>query len=95
MNEITPFIDGSQVYGSDEVRSQSLRANILGLMRVEPFPLNSGVQPILPAADEEEFCRSSNFEEEPCLLGGDVRVNENQGMRHHCARSASAPPTDL
>ena len=93
INEITPYIDGSQVYGSDEARAESLRdpKAHLGFLDVEAF-VTSGGQPILPAAGEEDFCRSPNTEEEPCLFAGDVRVNENQGMRHHYVRSVSAPP---
>ena len=70
------------MYGSDETRAQSLRnpkAN-LGLLDVEPY-IDSGGRSILPAAGEEDFCRSPN-PDEPCFFAGDIRVNENQGMRH-------------
>ena len=71
------------MYGSDEERADSLRnpnAN-LGLLAVEPF-IDSGGQFILPDADDEDFCRSPNPENKPCFFAGDIRVNENQGMRH-------------
>ena len=83
INEVTSYIDGSQVYGSDEGRANSLRNPVanLGLLLVEPF-INSGGEFILPAAGEEDFCRSPDPENKPCFFAGDIRVNENQGMRH-------------
>lgn len=82
MNELTAYIDASQVYGSDFETAQSLRdqkAN-LGLLSVEPF-VNSNGRPILPRAEEEEFCRSEDPENKPCFRAGDIRVNENQGRK--------------
>ncbi|XP_078362045.1 peroxidasin homolog [Oculina patagonica] len=81
LNELTAYIDASQVYGSDLETADSLRnldAN-LGLLSVEPF-INSGGQPILPRAEEEEFCRSADPENKPCFRAGDIRVNENQAL---------------
>ena len=71
------------MYGSDRKTADELRdrnAN-LGLLLVLPFiRTGSRAQPILPAQDEEAFCRSEDPETEPCLRGGDERVNENQGQ---------------
>ena len=81
MNEITSYVDGSQVYGSDKDTADRLRDHKsgLGLLLVTPF-VNSNGQSALPEAEEEEFCRSPKPEEKPCFKAGDIRVNENQGM---------------
>ena len=73
-------MDGSQVYGSDEALAKRLRdkKKKLGLLDVRPY-INSNGEPILPEADEEAFCRSSDPEASPCFLAGDIRVNENHG----------------
>ena len=52
-------------------------------------------QPVLPDADEEAFCRSTDSTERPCFLAGDVRVNENQGINHilEHTKSKKRPPS--
>lgn len=68
------------MYGSDPVLAEQLRdPNDRKFLDVRPFIQAARPCPILPAADEEAFCRSANPEEDPCFLAGDVRVNENQG----------------
>ena len=81
INEITSYMDGSQVYGSSEEVARILRSpKGHGLLDTVPLR-NVGDRPRLPNADEEAFCRSPNPEEEPCFLAGDIRVNENQGRK--------------
>ncbi|CAH3188433.1 unnamed protein product, partial [Porites lobata] len=81
INEITAYIDASQVYGSDEALAQRLRDKTtkLGLLDVRPY-INSDGEPILPEANEEAFCRSTDTEASPCFLAGDIRVNENHAL---------------
>ncbi|XP_020623594.1 peroxidasin homolog [Orbicella faveolata] len=83
INEITAYLDGSQVYGSDLETAKSLRFFKLGLLIVEPF-INSSDLPILPAQEsvggEAGFCRSNDTETQPCFRAGDPRVNENQAL---------------
>ena len=68
------------MYGSDEALAKRLRdkKTKLGLLDVRPY-INSDGEPILPEADEEAFCRSTDTEASPCFLAGDIRVNENHG----------------
>ena len=81
INDVTTYIDGSQVYGSDSELAIRLRGNrTKGQLDTRPFVICLQ-RPILPPADEEAFCRSPNREEENCFIAGDVRVNENQGRR--------------
>ncbi|MCA9175738.1 MAG: peroxidase family protein [Planctomycetales bacterium] len=68
VNEITSFIDASNVYGSDEVRAAALRLHVGGLMRTgdgELLPQNTAGLPNAPNTDSSLF------------LAGDVRANEN------------------
>ncbi|MGI9515934.1 MAG: peroxidase family protein [Pirellulaceae bacterium] len=66
-NEVTSFLDASQVYGSDDFRAGYLRTMSRGLMKTSPgdlLPLNVDGLPNL--GDDPEL-----------FLGGDIRVNEN------------------
>ena len=67
INEVTSFLDGSQVYGSDRRRAKELRLFKLGRMKTSkgnllPFNVNG-----LPNLGEGS----------DLFLGGDIRVNEN------------------
>lgn len=72
-NEITAFIDGSQVYGSDTERAEDLRANDgTGRLRTSdgdllPFNINS--LPNAPTALSPAF-----------FIAGDFRANEQVGL---------------
>ena len=64
VNAITSWIDGSQVYGSDEVTMRELRHFRRGMLRVSPHATGH----LLPVDDEGFF------------LAGDIRVNEQVGL---------------
>lgn len=78
INQLTAFIDGTQVYGFHENRSILLRDYTydLGLLRVG-LSTESG-KPLLPVAGVQEVdCRRDPTEHEAgCFLAGDIRVNE-------------------
>ncbi|MCR9202196.1 MAG: hypothetical protein NXI04_26435 [Planctomycetaceae bacterium] len=72
INQITAFIDGSMVYGSDDVRAAELRSFADGKLRVTDdnlMPVNSAD---LPNAD--------NGPDLTLFLAGDVRANENVAL---------------
>ena len=72
-NAITAFIDGSNVYGSDEETARRLRTKVGGEMR------SNGIGPTLPTRKECGF--GSNLPEEPeDLVAGDVRAIEQPGL---------------
>ena len=69
INDLTSFIDGSMIYGSNNVTEASLRAFEGGLLLTgDPFP---GTQETLPRIISPN-CPSPDG----CFLAGDVRVNE-------------------
>ncbi|MCB1555295.1 MAG: peroxidase family protein [Xanthomonadales bacterium] len=66
-NEITGWIDASQVYGSNEDRANSLRSFVGGKLR-------SSAGDLLPTTTDDDPSASFAF------VAGDVRVNEQLGL---------------
>ena len=70
-NAITSWLDGSNIYGSDEERAEFLRMGQKGKLKVSSgnlLPFNDGTQ----ANDNPRGSDPSSL-----FLGGDVRANEN------------------
>ena len=71
VNDLTSYIDGSMVYGSNDIIGDAVREFRGGLLRVGPnFPAN---QPSLPV-DNQLLVACPNRTD--CFLCGDVRCNE-------------------
>lgn len=74
MNQITSYIDGSNVYGSDSSRASWLRTGVGGMLKTTAnvngalMPYNDGTQP-------NAMGTSTSF-----FVGGDVRANEQIGL---------------
>jgi len=71
MNEITSYLDASNVYGSDSVRATALRTMEGGLLKTSEgnlLPLNTPGLPNAGGTSGDLF------------LGGDVRANEQLGL---------------
>jgi hypothetical protein len=84
INDITSFIDGSQVYGSDEERAEFLRAND-GTGKLKSQIVNGEV--LLPFNErvDGEFLPNANpnpeeLPPEDLFIAGDVRANEQIGL---------------
>jgi hypothetical protein len=87
VNVITSYLDGSQIYGSDEDTASALRTHIGGMLKTDPGPDG------LPGTNDDllPLNNSTNFPDGPLPMGndahlvpddqlfaaGDVRANEN------------------
>ncbi|KAI4493627.1 hypothetical protein M0804_001803 [Polistes exclamans] len=77
LNQVTAFIDGSAIYGSDSNVAHSLRELSGGRLKMQMTPDNRTLLP--PSLNPDDGC---NREEERlrgryCFLAGDPRANEN------------------
>jgi peroxidase len=70
--DITSFLDGSQVYGSDATRAAALRSFAGGKLKTSALNLLSFNTSGLPNANENPMVPDSDM-----FLGGDIRANEN------------------
>lgn len=82
INQLTSFIDASQVYGFEESVAEDLRdlTNDNGVLRVgATFP---GKKPLLPTVGINGMDCRRNLEESNrnCFVAGDIRANEQIGL---------------
>merc|ERR1719431_1595397 len=80
MNQVTHYLDGSMVYGSNLCESEELRKDHSFLLRTSPNPLSHPGRPLkdmLPMTGNNQECRAADGQ---CFLAGDERVNEQPGL---------------
>lgn len=84
LNEITAFIDGSGIYGSDDYRAQWLREFIDGKLKTSsgnllPYHTTSGEfnEPRDPSAP---FMADDALSGQKLFVAGDIRANENPSL---------------
>ncbi|XP_030593638.1 eosinophil peroxidase-like isoform X2 [Archocentrus centrarchus] len=86
INTLTSFVDGSQVYGSDDAKARLLRdfSTDEGLLRVNDRFKDNGREllpfdtaSINPCATRARTTNDSTAQEVPCFIAGDDRSNEN------------------
>ena len=73
MNQITSFLDGSNVYGSDDAQSRRLRLGRRGRLRVTRIQSSNGRQ-LLPLAPSD--C-ADHAKRHYCFAAGKVFINKN------------------
>jgi peroxidase len=80
LNQITSYLDCSNVYGSTDEQNAALRDTdqSRGKLRTTPHPLNSQLKDLLPQFDDPA-CRDNN-DTIRCFRAGDGRVNEQIGL---------------
>ena len=79
VNDLTSFIDGSMIYGSNRKQLRAVRQFRNGLLRTSAPPQGAGRRRLLPRITErEEFiqCR----ERSDCFVCGDIRCNEQYSL---------------
>jgi len=86
VNALTAYIDGSNVYGSDEARAQFLRSGMGGKLKTSVgsngevlLPMNRAVDPF-PNANPPVTPGAPTPQPEALFLAGDVRANEQIGL---------------
>ena len=86
MNALTAYIDGSNVYGSDDARAEFLRTGSAGQLKTTTgnngetlLPFNRAVDPF-PNANPPVTPGSTPPPAEELFLAGDVRANEQVGL---------------
>ncbi|CAL4126431.1 unnamed protein product, partial [Meganyctiphanes norvegica] len=80
INQNTAFVDGSQIYGSEEAVANSVRSKKRGLLNVTLHEGNG--QPLPPRAGngfEPHECPIPESNSK-CFLAGDIRVDEMPGL---------------
>lgn len=77
-NAITWQIDGSQIYGTTEDRTDDLRSFEGGKLRMgEDETSDWG---LMPEADPDSFMAGDIHSDDPVFLAGDIRANENPAL---------------
>ncbi|XP_077168153.1 myeloperoxidase-like [Paroedura picta] len=77
INQITSFLDGSQVYGNEDDRAMDLRSRSGGLLAInQQKDKDLAFLPFLPKNKSASCLRTDPEHKTPCSLAGDIRVDE-------------------
>lgn len=77
INQVTPYMDLSTVYGSDDCAREELRIFRGGQLNMSAHPAGAQFKPLLSEVDGAADCISSNGR---CFIAGDTRVSEQPGL---------------
>lgn len=78
VNEITPQLDASMVYGSTAERTALLRSDSGGRLRTSDDP--SSELGLMPLTEPGDVMAGTPVNDGPLFLAGDIRANENIGL---------------
>ncbi|CAG7729964.1 unnamed protein product [Allacma fusca] len=79
LNQLTHWLDASQIYGNTADQGESLREFSGGLLRITRDPQGRHLLP-LDLLDQEECAGSTGSSGLHCFIAGDKRVNEQIGL---------------
>lgn len=82
INQLTSYIDASQVYGYSEELASNLRDHNTNWGRLREGPTFPGRKPLLPYAENQGIDCRRNLTESTlnCFVAGDIRANEQVGL---------------
>ncbi|CAG9835601.1 unnamed protein product [Diabrotica balteata] len=82
INQLTSYIDASQVYGFSEELASNLRDHNTNWGRLREGPIFPGKKALLPYAENQGIDCRRNLTESTlnCFVAGDIRANEQVGL---------------
>ncbi|XP_052812395.1 uncharacterized protein LOC128239967 isoform X2 [Mya arenaria] len=83
LNVLTAFVDGSNIYGSEQTEADDLRVHdghLRGFLATSDGPIHAELPVSTAAGEGEAACNNDGDDSFPCRLAGDFRVNEQPGL---------------
>ncbi|WAR10480.1 PXDN-like protein, partial [Mya arenaria] len=80
LNLLTAYVDGSNIYGSEQTEADELRVHDGHLRATSDGPIHAELPVATTAGEGEEACNNDGDDSFPCHLAGDFRVDEQPGL---------------
>ncbi|XP_052812345.1 uncharacterized protein LOC128239931 isoform X2 [Mya arenaria] len=83
LNLLTAYVDGSNIYGSEQTEADELRVHdghLRGFLATSDGPIHAELPVATTAGEGEEACNNDGDDSFPCHLAGDFRVDEQPGL---------------
>ena len=76
MNQLTSYVDGSNIYGNENCEAERLRFRVMGKLNFTRHPVR-GMKDLLPQTASHPECKApSGF----CFVSGDLRASEQPAL---------------
>src|SRR5699024_8729325 len=76
MNQLTSYVDASNIYGSENCEANRLRMHMMGKLNFTRHPIR-GMKDLLPQTPAHPECLAPSG---ICFLAGDLRASEQPGL---------------